>query len=209
MSGRGGRRPGVAVSVEQLQREAIRLFGEKSYHVIGVRDIGEAVGILPGSVYAHIKSKEDLLLGIVETGIRNYLDAIEPVATTDEPADVRLRNAIRAHMRVLAGSLEQTKVTFQQWQYLGAANRKKVLKLRQDYENLFMQIVQDGISDGTFRQLPHLKAALLTMIGGLSTATDWYSPAKSDAPEEIADAIADFFLGGFGVPAVTRRRRAG
>ena len=131
-----------------------------------------------------------------------------PVAESDEPADVRFRNAVRAHMRVLAASQEQTKVTFQQWGYLGAENRKRVLKLRQEYENLFLQIARDGIAEGVLRPVPHLKAALLTMIGGLSTATDWYSPSKADSPEAIADALADLFLEGLLVRAPARRSAA-
>ena len=198
-NGKRGVRGQSQVSPETIHREAIRLFGEKSYPVIGMRDLSEAVGILPGSLYAHISSKEELLLSIVESGIRNYLDEIAPVVESDQPADVRFREAVRAHMRVLAASQEQTKVTFQQWGYLGPDNRKRVLKLRQEYENLFLKIAKDGVAEGVFRPLPHIKAALLTMIGGLSIATDWYSPSKSESPEAIADALADLFLEGLRV----------
>ncbi|MGQ0631292.1 MAG: TetR/AcrR family transcriptional regulator [Sporichthyaceae bacterium] len=189
----GSTRPMVP---EVIVREAIRLFGEKSYPVVGMRDLSKAVGIQPGSLYAHISSKEALLMLIVEQGITNYIDEITTAIATDEGADVRLRHAIRAHMRVLAGTVEQTKVTFAQWHYLGEENQDRVVLLRQKYEDLFLTVAQDGIRDGEIRPVPHLKATLLSMIGGLTFASEWYSPSKSDTPEALADAIADTLLYG-------------
>ena len=100
---------GQAVSLERIKQEAIRLFGERGYPVIGMRDLSEAVGILPGSLYSHISSKEHLLLAIVETGITAFIDAIRPVVDEDLTAEEKLREALRAHMRVLAGQVEQTR----------------------------------------------------------------------------------------------------
>ena len=118
------------VSVERIEEAAVRLFGEKSYSVVGMRDISEAVGILPGSLYVHIRKKEDLLLRIVERGIRNYLDVIQTAATSGLPAPDRLRGAIVAYMRVLAGSLPQTRVAFHQWTYLSPPGQERVIELR-------------------------------------------------------------------------------
>ena len=195
-SGTRRTKSGVPVSFEVIEREAIRLFGEKSYPVIGMRDLSESVGLLPGSLYAHISSKEDLLLRIVESGIRNYTDAVAPFAESSGPADERLRGALRAHLRVLAGTREHTRVTFQQWRYLGEENRALVVKRRQEFEDLFTRIVKDGIDSGLFRPVPHPRVTVLGIIGALNMATDWFSPDGPNGHEEIADALADTFLGG-------------
>ncbi|MDT4997487.1 MAG: hypothetical protein QOD45_1555, partial [Pseudonocardiales bacterium] len=85
------------VSAELIEQEAIRLFGERTYPVVGMRDIGDAVGLLPGSLYVHISSKEDLLLRIVERGITDYLEVIEPIAAASaETASIRLRGIVVA-----------------------------------------------------------------------------------------------------------------
>ena len=36
---------------------AVRIFSERGYNATTMRDIAKAVGILPGSLYAHIESK--------------------------------------------------------------------------------------------------------------------------------------------------------
>jgi len=205
-NGRGGATP---VSAELIQREAIRLFGELTYPVVGMRDLSEAVGILPGSLYAHISSKEALLLSIVEEGIGNYLKVIAPLAGAEGPADARLRAAMTAHMRVLAQTLEQTRVTFEQWGYLGPDNRARVLVLRQQYMDAFMKILQDGIKDGTFRSVPHPKLAILSLIGSLNSATEWFSPGGRRSAEEVAEALADNALHGLVAPTHDGRQASG
>ncbi|WP_019874069.1 TetR/AcrR family transcriptional regulator [Sporichthya polymorpha] len=193
---------------EAIVREAIRLFGEHSYPVVGMRDLSKAVGLQPGSLYAHIRSKEELLLAIVEEGITNYIDAISEAIDTDEPADIKLRAAIRAHMRVLAETVEQTKVTFNQWRYLGPDGQARALALRQEYEDLFLGVAQQGIKDGVLRPVPHLKAALLSIIGGLNFAAEWYNPAKPETPEGLADAVADLLLEGLATNRTSRSSAA-
>jgi hypothetical protein len=105
-------------------------------------------------------------------------------------------------MRVLADTLEQTKVTFNQWRYLGPENRERVVGLRHQYEDLFFSVTAQGIKNGELRPLPHLKASLLSVIGGLNFAAEWYSPDKPETPESLGDAIADLLLEGI----VTTRR---
>lgn len=185
-----------AVSLERIKHEAIRLFGERGYPVIGMRDLSEAVGILPGSLYSHISSKEHLLLAIVETGITAFIDAIRPVVESDLPAEEKLREALRAHMRVLAGQIEQTRVTFHQWQYLGPENRPKAQAVREEWESLFTRIIAEGIAEGEFRAREHFRLTVLIIAGILGSATEWYRPAGRSTPEEIADAIHDQIVGG-------------
>lgn len=199
---RAGRAAGsTPASAESIRREAIRLFGERTYPVIGMRDLSEAVGILPGSLYAHITSKEALLLTIVEEGITAYLEAVAPHAHGPGSPQQRLRGAIRAHMEVLALTREQTRVTFGQWQYLGEENRSRVLVLRKQYLELFTKILQDGIDDGTLRPLPHRTLGALSIIGILNSATEWFEPDGPSTVEEIAHAIADNAIYGLVAPA--------
>lgn len=159
------------MSAVLIEQEAVRLFSERTYPVIGMRDIGDAVGLLPGSLYVHISSKGDLLLRIVERGIQNYLNEIGAVANTEAPDADRLRAAIVAHFRVLAGSLDQTRVAFHQWTYPGADKHPAVIAPRQ-------------------------RVTVLAIIGMLNSAPDWYSPTGTLTPEEVGAEIADVALSG-------------
>jgi AcrR family transcriptional regulator len=189
-----GDRSTRAVTPDMIKQVAIQLFSAKGYPVIGMRDLSEAVGILPGSLYSHIQSKEKLLLDIVKSGVENFTTAISPIVDSPLPADVRLRRSIQAHMRVLAVSLDQTRVTFHQWHYLSATNRASMIESRQSYENLFTRLVDDGIAEGTLREMARRKASVLSIIGTLGSATEWFSPTGPGSPDQIGDAIADVML---------------
>lgn len=52
---------------EKIWDQALRLFAEKGYGGVSVRDISRAVGIKESSLYNHFKSKQDIFDTIVET----------------------------------------------------------------------------------------------------------------------------------------------
>lgn len=188
------------VSAEQIEEQAILLFAEKTYPVIGMRDIGDAVGLLPGSLYVHISGKEDLLLRIVEKGIQNYLDAIGPAADANLSAAERLRGAFTAHFRVLSRTREQTRVAFFQWTYLSPEKQGRVIAMRQRYEDLFVDIVRDGVRTGEFQKLRSPRVTVLAFIGMLNNATEWFRPDGRLSADEVATEVADAALRGIQRP---------
>lgn len=182
-------------SAARIYEVATRLFGGRSYPATSMRDISEAVGILPGSLYAHISSKEALLLEIVTAGIDKYLEAVGPLVTTKEPATVRMRAVVRAHVCVAAEHAELSQVAFHQWKFLGEASRELVVAKRAEYEGYFRRVVDDGVKAGEFR-LEHRRLAVLGVIGMLNWVPDWFSPSGKLSPEQVADALADVVLSG-------------
>lgn len=179
------------VSAAEIRAAALALFSERTFPVIGMRDISDAVGLLPGSLYAHISSKEELLLDIVVEGISNYLSELRPVMEASEPAPDRMRGVIKAHIKVLAKTLQQTRVAFHQWQYLGDEARQQVIELRGEYENIFLKIYRDGVAEGAFRQARNERVAVLAVIGMLTSVAEWYSPEGKLPADELGEALAD------------------
>src|SRR3954465_3398213 len=111
---------------EQILEAATRLFSQKGYAGTTMRDIAKAVGVLPGSLYAHIDGKETLLLEIVESGIDRFLAAAADLEPNAEASD-RMRSAIKAHVRVVAENPQRTLVVFHQWRFLAGPNRARIV----------------------------------------------------------------------------------
>jgi AcrR family transcriptional regulator len=154
-------------SAARIYEVATRLFGDRSYPSTSMRDISEAVGILPGSLYAHISSKEALLREIVTSGIDKYLEAVGPIVKRDEPAAVRMRAAVRAHVCVAAEHAELSQVAFHQWKFLSEPSRELVVARRAEYEGFFRRIVDDGVKAGDFR-IKQPRIAVLGVLGLLN-----------------------------------------
>jgi TetR/AcrR family transcriptional regulator, cholesterol catabolism regulator len=174
---------------------ATGLFSETGYAGTTIRDIAKVVGVLPGSLYAHIDNKETILLEIVETGIDRFLSAAASIDPSLGPAE-RMRLAIKSHMVVVAESPQRTLVVFHQWRYLTGPNRARIVDKRRRYEDLYKAIMSDGMASGDFSANLDSKVAVLAILGALNWTAEWYNPDGPQGPSEIGDRLADSLLWG-------------
>ncbi len=182
-----------------IREAAVRLFSEQGYDATSIRDIAREVGLLPGSLYAHITSKEQLLLEIIEDGVEEFLSAATG-ADSVGPAPQRLRQAIAAHLEVIASARDRTGVVFHQWRSLTGEDRRRVLRKRAAYEQHFVDVLDAGVLEGSFHAHLDTRFAVLVILGALNWAPEWFSPTGDRTADEIADRFSDLLLGGLGVP---------
>lgn len=196
---------------DMILEAAERLFSERGYHATSVRDIAGEAGILSGSLYAHIDSKEDLLYEIVLRSARQFLAGVEMAAKSADGPEEKLRKAMRAHVSVVAHAREAARVFLHDWKALEPPRREEVLELRDRYESLWEWIIREGIKARRFRAVDARFARILVLSVANWTYT-WYHPDGPLGPEEIADRLTDLVLGGLGESrppksANIRRRR--
>jgi TetR/AcrR family transcriptional regulator, cholesterol catabolism regulator len=175
---------------DQILEASARLFSERGYHATSMREIGEATGMLAGSLYAHIDGKEDLLFGIVQRAAGAFLDRVKAVRDSEASAEEKLRRAMRAHVEVVAGDLEAARVFHHEWRALTGRRRNEVRKLRRRYEGLWDEIVRElpGATDP--------KAARLLVLSAANWTYTWYRPDGPMSPQQVADRFTDLLLEG-------------
>ncbi len=79
--------------------EAIaKLFKEKGFYNTSIKDISEKVGLKGGSLYYHIKSKEDALFKICEDAINTHLANLERIAETHDDPKTKLKKIVENHI---------------------------------------------------------------------------------------------------------------
>ena len=64
------RNPHADSRLPQVLDEAARLFRSRGFEGTSVRDIARAVGMLPGSLYCHFATKEELLVAVYVKGVQ-------------------------------------------------------------------------------------------------------------------------------------------
>ena len=180
---------------EAILESAITLFGKRGYNGTTMRDIAKDVGVLPGSLYAHISSKETLLDEIVELGIESFLQIESMLAATDSSVE-KLRAAIRAHVKIAAENPGRSLVVFHQWRFLTEPNLTRALNKRRRYQQLFVKLIDAGIADGSFAADLDSKIAVLTILGALNWVPEWFSRAGPFTPYEVGEKMADHLLSG-------------
>lgn len=182
----------------EIVQAATTLFSKQGYEATSVRDIADAVHLKPGSLYAHIRSKEDLLAAIIERVTEEFYERARPALAADgrTPSE-RLRAFLVAHLTTIAENLPSATVFLHEWENLDterlAANRKK----RVEYELLLVELINEGVRAGEFRAVePRLTSkAVLSVVNWAYT---WYSPAGPLGVEEIADYFFDLLVSGLG-----------
>src|SRR4051794_26547784 len=68
---------------EEILAAAARIFREKGYHGASVRDIAESVGLLKGSLYHYIRSKEELLARLFDGALEGTVRELDAIASGD------------------------------------------------------------------------------------------------------------------------------
>jgi AcrR family transcriptional regulator len=172
-----------------LLDEAARLFGTRGYDSTSMRDIAAAVGMLPGSLYYHFPSKEDLLVAVYTIGMEQMQAAVQSaIAPLSDPWE-RVEAASAAHLGTLLDRRGYAAAVIADWPS-AAAVRSKLVEERDRYEETFRALVADlPLTAAQDRQF--LRLALL---GALNWTIAWYRPGGDD-PETIARRLVAQFRG--------------
>jgi AcrR family transcriptional regulator len=179
----------------QILEAASHLFSTKGYHGTTIRDIADRSGLLSGSLYAHIRTKEDLLFEITDAVADAFLSRLQPIAESDASAPVKFRQALAAHVQVVTDNLAAGAVFCHEWRALSGDRRRVIQEKRDRYEQLWAQIIDEGIQSGDFRP----EQARFSRIVTLSVANwlyQWYDPAGNLRPDEVAAELAEVILSG-------------
>ncbi len=179
-----------------IMNSAMHLFGKRGFNGTSMRDIANSVGLLPGSLYAHIDSKEALLFEIVTGGISQFISAVEAAsASTADPIE-KLRRMIVAHVEIVATNPERSQVVFHQWRFLGPDNLPDAIDRRRQYETHFVDVIRMGSEAGVFKPDLNLRITVLTILGALNWTPEWFSPDGRLSATALGEMMADVLLGG-------------
>lgn len=183
---------------EAIANAAVRLFGARGYSGTTMRDLAQEVGLLAGSLYAHIDSKETLLAEIVQGGFEQFLAIARRLDASSDAPQVKLREAIVAHTVAVAENPERTLVVLHQWRFLAEPDRQKAVAMRRSYAQTFINIIDEGIASGVFSPKLNARIAVFGILGALNWTSEWYSPDGSASAQEIGVWLADALIGGLG-----------
>lgn len=169
----------------RLMRAAAHLFKTKGYERTTVRELGAAVGIQSGSLFHHFKSKEDILLGVMEeTIIINMARMHEALRHAANPKD-RLLALITCELEsVHKDTGEAMSVLVYEWRSLKKEKQKYILKLRDEYETLWLNTIKECSEEGIVKNEPFILRRLLS--GAIGWSTTWYRPDGDLGIEDLA-----------------------
>lgn len=171
------RAPRADSRLPQLLDAAARLFGAQGFEGTSIRDIVGAMDMLPGSVYCHFASKEDLLAAVYEEGVRRISERVAAAVKENVDPWQRLEAACVAHLEALLEESDYAQVVIRVRPSDVPAIAARLVALRDRYERIFVELTNAlPLRAGTDR-----RTLRLLLLGALNWSQTWYRPGRDDA----------------------------
>ena len=158
----------------ELVRAAAQLFREKGFEGTTIRDIAGAVGMQSGSPFYHFANKHELLMAVMEEGLRLGLERSRAVVEARGLTAVeRFRQLVRAHYGILheTGS-DFIPVMLYDWRSLPAPYRRRIVELKDRYDALWQATLDALQAEG--RLGADARIARLMILGAINFSATWY-----------------------------------
>jgi len=130
---------------EEIVIVAAKLFKEKGYSAVSMRDIAQQMDIKAASLYNHIKSKQEILSSLVLHVAREFTNSTQTITSQDGTALKRLKKLIEVHIDITLHHADAIAALNNDWMHLDGQDLLDFIAMRDQYEENFRNIIKQGI----------------------------------------------------------------
>jgi AcrR family transcriptional regulator len=184
---------------EEVVEAAAKVFAEKGYRAATLRDIAAELGMLKGSLYYYIESKEDLLYEILKRAHAGGIKRMraDPQYWEGSPSE-RLTHFIRTYMSRLDEIPPTLVISESDLGELEGERRAEVLRLRRAIFDVPLAAVAEGVRRGDFAGDTDPYVATATLFRILNSTVFWFRAERHLDWERVTDWYVVFILRGIG-----------
>lgn len=167
---------------------AAQLFARKGYRGTSMRDIGEQAGVLGGSLYHHIKSKDALFVELHDAALDAAAERISRAIDAESTPWTRLQAACAKLLEIQLDPDSLTNPMMNDFREVSDAVRAQLIARRDRFEDQFRTLIEAlplpaHIDRSIYRNL---------LLSQLNAASDWYRPGRLTPGEIAAQVVAVF-----------------
>lgn len=180
---------------------AAKLFRENGVAGTTLRDIAKRCGIKAASIYYHFRSKDELLLEVLDFGIERIFFSIQEALgrqPEDAPFEAKLRAMIHAHVECFFVYGDYTATNIRVFGQAPKGVQRRNLAWRDRYEELWKRLFDEGQRSGELRSGVDLDVVRLFLFGAMNRTVEWYDPEGSLDLDQLADRFTDILVRGIG-----------
>jgi TetR/AcrR family transcriptional regulator, cholesterol catabolism regulator len=170
--------------LEEVLQSAANIFFAKGFHATSIEDVARDVGMLKGSLYYYIKSKDDLLFRLLLAGIEDS-DAFiaRQIDPHGEPME-QLERAIRAQIDYIIRNRVQVGLFLHEFDSLSGKRQHKLISVMSRYNSRFVELVRRAQEEG---KLIHGEPWIIVngILGMCNWLYRWYDADQMTDSEAI------------------------
>ena len=172
-----------------------KLFKEKGYSAVTMRDIAQAMDIKAASLYNHIKSKQEILVLIIIEVAEEFTNTMNDVVHSNESAIKKIERIIQLHIDITLRDSNALACLNNDWMHLTDSDLEYFIKMRNDYEDNFKIIVKKGIQDGEI-QNHNQDVIIFSILSTLRTMYIWYKKTNQLSEKTLRTNMINVLLHG-------------
>ncbi len=173
------------------------LFWEKGYSETSMRDIADSCGFRPANIYNYFRGKEEILFEMLLGEMEEILAPIRSVKhdVKGDPVE-QLRAIVESFAKTALGNRRSSKLLFDTaLGNLSSENRKKIIQLRDELDNITYMVIRRGVEKGVFSDID-TKLAVYSIASMISRTRIWFSHKGKYSADEVIDFLFKFVLNG-------------
>jgi AcrR family transcriptional regulator len=182
---------------KEILEAAVDLFHANGYSGTSVEHVANAAGMLKGSLYHYIDTKEDLLYRIVELVHEGHERMVADVASrTDLGPTERLDLYFRSRVRSAVVNRRRITVYWQDRERLSPERLDKIEQWRSSNSGFVLGLVEEAKAAGELPAELDAVTATSCLRGVLVTLHVWCVPSPTVPIDALAQFTSNFLLEG-------------
>lgn len=179
--------------------KAAELFAAKGVGATTVREIGNAAGLLSGSLYYHFDSKEAIVKEIVGRFLHGLIDRHEQVVAAGLSPRERLEGLIVASYETIAADHNAARVYQNDFAALRSLDDfPEFAELTERFQKMWMDTIADGVASGELRDDIDPRFFYRLTRDAIWFSARWHRPHAGDlSAHDMATAATAVLLHGF------------
>ena len=191
---------GIPLTTEHLDRRrheifsaSVHLFLVNGFQETSMREIAEAAGMGKSTIYDYFKTKDEILLSMIEDDVDDLNRQVRIITQQALPAVEKLQRVMQTYLNYL---LSKKAIFFKlnnEVQRLALQSQQRIQLKRHELQDMLSSLIKDAIQEGTFRPVNPLLATR-TILALLTPAA--FTTRPTDTAEQMMTEAFEIFLRG-------------
>lgn len=182
---------------DEILAVAATVIAERGLAGATVRDIGQAAGILSGSLYHHFSSKEQIVLELLVDNVQSSIVRATSTISDAPDATTAIGYLIRDSITETAAHPNESLILRNETRaFRDTPALAPLAELRQASVALWVDVVDSGMSGGEFRTDLDPQVTVMAIVDSVLGAARWFRDADGKDPDRVATSLVALHLGG-------------